>query len=567
MNIVFCISENYLIFLETAIASILANAASNDEFNFIIFSEWISNNAKNNIENLQKIKNFKITYIDVDLEKELPDFKTTDIWTSKLCYLRIKVPLILSNLGFEYERILYLDADIIVHQSLTELYNMSLDKYAIGAVASPITDEELHHFNELALNKKHNYFYSGLLLFDTKKYIENQYYEKACAISINQEKGFYWPDMDLLNLIFQINNYKKLKPKFSINPLFNHEPLTYNLQTYFKIYNGIYSNEDIKEAFYKPIIWQLAGGAKPNSRSSNLKTVLKFYKYAKLTSFQNIALKFLIKKLFKFIIRKDVFCMDGYKIKQIKIFDKIIKQKIKILPNPSIELNSLRGGGVLVCPHPDDEIIGAGGLLIKYSGKLDVACLSSSGVKYNGQSAKERSDIRIKEFYSVMEALNVKNYWIFETFGEQPPFINQIDNHFKDYLKVIDFSKYDYIFLPQPRDSHPEHSYITNNLIKRLMQYSKPKPTAKVVFYEVWQSISEPNYYLNIDDYMEKKLQILKMYSSQIDETWNYPRWVKGLNTYRSMNMPPAKYAEAYYICSLKDYLRGEYGYYKKIKK
>ena len=170
MNIVFCISENYLIFLETAIASILANAASNDEFNFIIFSEWISNNAKNNIENLQKIKNFKITYIDVDLEKELPDFKTTDIWTSKLCYLRIKVPLILSNLGFEYERILYLDADIIVHQSLTELYNMSLDKYAIGAVASPITDEELHHFNELALNKKHNYFYSGLLLFDTKSF-------------------------------------------------------------------------------------------------------------------------------------------------------------------------------------------------------------------------------------------------------------------------------------------------------------------------------------------------------------------------------------------------------------
>lgn len=557
MNIVFCVSENYLIYLETAIASILVNAAKNDEFNFIILSEGLKDKAKNNIQKLQKIKNFKIKYIDVNLEKELPYFKTTDIWTSKLCYLRLKAPIILLNSGLNYERVLYLDADIIVHTSIAELYNTALENLAIGAVASPITNEEINHFNTLPLDKSHNYFYSGLLLFDTKKYIANKFYEKACAIANQNEKGFYWPDMDLLNLTFQTNNYKMLKPKYSINPLFNHDPLTYKLETYLQIYNGIYNNRDIEEAFYKPVIWQLAGGAKPTSTESHFKSVLTFYNYARLTSFKNEALKLLIKKFKNFIIRKDVFCINGYKIKQVKIFDRIIKQKMKLLPNPDIELNSLRGGGLLVCPHPDDEIIGAGGLLIKYSNKLDVLCISSSGVEYNGLSAKQRSDIRIKEFHSVMKTLGVKNHWIFETFGN-PPFTEQINKHFDDYLKVIDFSKYEYILLPQPKDSHPEHRYITNNLVKRLMRYSLPKTTVKIVFYEVWNTIAEPNFYLCIDDYIDKKLEILKMYSSQIDETWNYPRWVEGLNTYRSMSIPPAKYAEAYYICSLKDYLKEE---------
>lgn len=562
MNIVFVISENYLIFLETAIASILVNANNNDEFNFIIFSEGLNDNSKNNINKLQKIKKFKIKYIDINLENELPDFKTTDIWTSKLCYLRIKVPIILANLGYNYDRLLYLDADIIVQSSLSDLYNSSLEQYEIGAVASPVTFEELVHFEKLQLNNSHHYFYSGLILFQTKKYIDNKCYEKACEIAKQYDEGFYWPDMDLLNLTFQTNNYKKLEPKYSINPLFNHEPLTYELKTYLEIYKNIYTNTEIEEAFLKPVIWQLAGGAKPNNNESHLKSVLTFYKYAKLTSFKLEALKFLINKFKTFIIRKDVFCLNGYKIKQIKIFDKVICQKNKLLQNPVIELNSSEGGGLLICPHADDEIIGAGGILIKYPGEIDVLCISSSGVEYNGKTAKERSDIRIKEFYSVMDKLGVKNRWIFETFGE-PPFLRRIEEYFDDYMKVIDFSKYDYIFMPHPNDGHPEHQFITNVLIKKMLKKSPPKSTVKIVFYEVWQAICEPNYHLKIDDYMEKKIQILKMYSSQIDKTWDYPRWVEGLNTYRSMNIPPAKYAEAYYICSLKNYFRGEYGHSK----
>lgn len=566
MNIVFCISENYLIFLETAIASIIKNAAKNDDFNFIILSEGLSDNAKNNIQRLQKIKNFKIKYIDVNLEKELPYFKTTKIWTSKLCYLRIKAPIILKNAGFNYEKLLYLDADIIVHSSLTELYNSPLDNYSIGTVASPITTEEINHFKELHLDKAHHYFYSGLILFDTKKYIENKFYEKACDIANGQEQGFYWPDMDLLNLTFQSNNYKMLKPKFSINPLFNHDPLTYKLETYLEIYNGIYNNKDIEEAYYKPVIWQLAGGAKPYSTESHFKSVVTFYKYARLTSFKKLAFNFLKKNFKNFIFRKDVFCLNGYKVKQIKIFDRIVNQKVKLLQNPDIELNSSKGGGILVCPHPDDEIIGAGGLLIKYPDKIDVLCISSSGVEYNGLTAKQRSNIRIKEFNTVMDKLGVKKRWIFETYGN-PPFVEQIEKHFDEYMNVIDFSKYDYIFLPQPKDGHPEHRFITNNLVKRMMEQSAPKPTVKIIFYEVWQAISEPNFYLNIDNNMEKKLEILNMYSSQIDETWDYPRWVEGLNTYRSMSIPPAKYAEAYQICSLKEYLRGHNEYNTKNKK
>lgn len=213
---------------------------------------------------------------------------------------------------------------------------------------------------------------------------------------------------------------------------------------------------------------------------------------------------------------------------------------------------------LIVAPHPDDEVIGCGGLLAKYKEHFDVVVLSSAGVAYNGLSAKERSDVRIIEFNQVMDYLGIKNHWIFETYGV-PMFFEQIKQHIKSYLEILDFKKYDFIFLPYPYDSHPEHEYISKDLMKSLLKKNGYNPDTQIMFYEVWTPIEKPNFYEEIESVIEEKVKLINMYPSQVIDGWDYDRWTQGLNSYRSMYVRPHKYGEVYEAVNIQYYMNKKY--------
>lgn len=250
---------------------------------------------------------------------------------------------------------------------------------------------------------------------------------------------------------------------------------------------------------------------------------------------------------------------------------KILKLLINLIPNRKIRHNLVNKyfpkntelvqfivdkntKCLMVCPHPDDEMLGCGGTLIKYSDYFDCICMASSGVKTESIDAESRANLRIEEFNKVMQALNIKNYWIFRTFGV-PPMINQIENLFKEYCSVLDTKKYDYIFLPHPKDNHEEHNFITNDLFKRILKKNGYKKDLKIVFYEVWSPILNPNYYEDISSVVYKKQDILNLYQSQWVKYNLIPRII-GLNQYRGVNANNADYAEAFKVITVTEFLR-----------
>ena len=250
---------------------------------------------------------------------------------------------------------------------------------------------------------------------------------------------------------------------------------------------------------------------------------------------------------------------------------KILKLLINLIPNRKIRHNLVNKyfpkntelvqfivdkntKCLMVCPHPDDEMLGCGGTLLKYSNYFDCICMASSGVKTESIDAESRANLRIEEFNKVMQALNIKNHWIFKTFGV-PPMINQIEKLFKEYCSVLDTIKYDYIFLPHPKDNHGEHNFITNDLFKRILKKNGYKKDLKIVFYEVWSPISNPNYFEDITEVVEEKIKNLELYKSQF--VWiNYSDKIAGLNKYRGMLANNVGYAEAFNIISVNKYLK-----------
>ncbi len=345
MNIVFILDNNYSVYLYTAMKSILLNADSNDKFVFWIMIPDLRDDVEAEINKLKNIHPFDINFIKINPEEELPYYKPWISYNSKLAYYRIYAPKVLSSYGVN--RFMYLDADILVKGSLNELYNTDLGDFSVGLVPSGVGyDEKFVVFPRLKLAPNHKYAYSGLMLVDVDKYISDKIYEKSCDIAVARDKDLYWPDMDLLNMTLDGGNYKELKPKYSINPgvrvglngIENQGALEY----FIKNYENIFDKKDIEEAYYKPVIWQLAGYAKPKYKVARKDIKFTFYDFCKGTIFEKQTKMWLpfyeflysfknlnFKSLRHFIYHQQkYFDFDGNKIRVYRIFG--IKFKCRV---------------------------------------------------------------------------------------------------------------------------------------------------------------------------------------------------------------------------------------------
>ena len=256
----------------------------------------------------------------------------------------------------------------------------------------------------------------------------------------------------------------------------------------------------------------------------------------------NSVKKYYRKKQFKFYKKLILKIAQEQIYKAIKLFKNIFTPN-RYETNCLLEINK-DTRCLMVAPHPDDEIIGAGGLMIKYSNNFDCICMCSSGVSDDDdiQEAKHKSDVRIAEFNKVMETVGIKNHWIFEFYGTYFRFDKQMTDRIDEYCSVLDLKQYDYIFLPHPKDGHHEHKFVTNKLFPKIANKIGYNPNTKIVFYEVWADMKDPNVFfdtskdgflygkdcskqyqsansklLGTNDYslLDWKYEILSMYESQ----------------------------------------------------
>lgn len=189
---------------------------------------------------------------------------------------------------------------------------------------------------------------------------------------------------------------------------------------------------------------------------------------------------------------------------------------------------------LILAPHADDESIGCGGFLLKYSRNCSVIVLTD-GSKCGYKNKDEIIKIRQYEFKSAMEFIGVKNY------------MNLLieDKKLKFNLKQLNrikFSDYDYIFVPNKYENHIDHCCIFNK-VKNLLKFS---PKTKIVCYEVWTPISKPNLFLDITDIADKKIELISLYKSQTKNR-NYAKRIISLNYYRGMK-DYVEYVEGYYL-------------------
>ena len=122
-----------------------------------------------------------------------------------------------------YQRLLYLDCDILPLAPLNELFGFNMRNKPIAAVEDYVSLPGLmrlvsDHPRKIGLQPQSRYFNAGVILFDWPKTLENGSLRKATEIIVqaqNSNRNLPFLDQDALNLSFE-NNWQEMPSKFNL---------------------------------------------------------------------------------------------------------------------------------------------------------------------------------------------------------------------------------------------------------------------------------------------------------------------------------------------------------------
>lgn len=200
--VVFAVDDNYAPFLAVALNSILKNLSAQYFLKVYVLNTGLS---KSNEERIIKLAEEYSSDVDVeyiDVTKRLDGLQEKmhlrDYYT-KAIYYRIFIPSLFPN----FDKIIYVDCDIVLLTDISELYNEELGNNIIGAVheeAMTSYDCFGRYSEEFLDVPRLNYFNSGLLVINTKEY-QKQNVEKKFIDLMLKHKFEVAPDQDYLNVV------------------------------------------------------------------------------------------------------------------------------------------------------------------------------------------------------------------------------------------------------------------------------------------------------------------------------------------------------------------------------
>lgn len=213
---------------------------------------------------------------------------------------------------------------------------------------------------------------------------------------------------------------------------------------------------------------------------------------------------------------------------------------------------------IVISAHPDDEILGAGGTLLKHKENGD--CIYWLIVTHMAEEqgfSKEKIKERQKEIKKVAENLGVKKTFLlnYPTMTlSSSSVIDMVPKISKIFLEI----EPETIYCLNRSDAHSDHRVIFDAVMACTKSFRYPF-IKQVLMYEcisetefapnLPEKVFMPNYYVDISPYMKEKLAIMKIYKSELGEH-PFPRSlrnIEALAVFRGASVG-VEYAEAFQL-------------------
>lgn len=211
---------------------------------------------------------------------------------------------------------------------------------------------------------------------------------------------------------------------------------------------------------------------------------------------------------------------------------------------------------LIVSPHPDDETLGAGGSLLRLEkeGNDIFWLIVTEGTKEIGWS-EEMIEVRNKEIKKVSEAYRFSGVEKMKlpAAGLDQLQTGSIIKDIKGY--ILDIAP-ETVIIPDRNDAHSDHKIVFDSCMSAMKVFRCPS-VKKILTMEILSESNfgnpyrhfEPNLYMDISDYLDRKCEILSIFKSEIG-AHPFPRSMESVRAIATLRGAEAgcRYAEAFHV-------------------
>ena len=200
--IVIATNDYYAPYISTLLLSIREHASETNNYDILVLSHDIrEDNKKNLLDTLKEKKNFSLRFTDPGSLLDGYDLYTRGHFSVETYYR-----LVLPEMLYSYDKILYIDVDMIAVADLAELYHTDVEGYLLAAAYDPDTaglyngfqpDKKAYMDKELALENPYHYFQAGTLLMNLKEF--RRTFTTKEILDVAASKEWQLLDQDILN--------------------------------------------------------------------------------------------------------------------------------------------------------------------------------------------------------------------------------------------------------------------------------------------------------------------------------------------------------------------------------
>lgn len=205
IHIAIAFDRNYLSPFYALVTSVLRNNRD-ERITIHAIATGVDEHALAGIKTFVERGGQEIVFYQID-EAQLKGFTLTNNWTHAV-YYRLLFPFVVPD---TLKRLLYIDTDTLVVNSLRELYHADLEGHPVGAVY----DNYVVNHPEIGVEGEGNYFNSGVLLMDLEQWKKQRITERSFDYLNAYPERIRFVDQDALNAVL-ITNWKKLPVKFNL---------------------------------------------------------------------------------------------------------------------------------------------------------------------------------------------------------------------------------------------------------------------------------------------------------------------------------------------------------------
>ena len=188
---------------------------------------------------------------------------------------------------------------------------------------------------------------------------------------------------------------------------------------------------------------------------------------------------------------------------------------------------------LVIAPHPDDELLGCGGTLLRRKNEgATLGWVIMTKISEDTGWSKESVQERKNEIEQVRKGLGVQPGHLFQLgFPTTRLDTLPMGELIAKVSEVFQIFQPEEVFIPHQGDAHSDHR-ITFEAVSACTKWFRYPSVKRVLSYETLSETEfsldsskafQPNVFVDISSYLEQKLELLRIYASELGE-FPFPR-------------------------------------------